>query len=175
MANLCFCRLSVEGDDAALAAFLDAARDGDDALSFERLLPVPDAHAVSGEMAADEDPHLMDAALDWCRSNWGTERREGPADLEERAAGLARIELATAWSPPVALVEHLIDAYPAFRFELVWAEPHEELAGRLIGGHGVAVSVETPRSGDEDVWLRAVGWDFDWHGPDDELADEDLV
>lgn len=77
-------------------------------------------------------------AYTWRLQNWGTKRESffgqlvsGHPSVLRRAEELVYF-FDTANSPPAALVSFVAARFPKLRFELLYAEPGNDLAGRLV-------------------------------------------
>lgn len=184
MPNWCHNTLQVSGEPQHLQGFLDAVADPEQntPLCFDSLVPQPpDLHErVELGLEGLINTELPDIRLDWYSwrvRHWGTkwepnfghgvavallteaavEAGEPPAD----GAGLillpgqAHFSFLTAWSPPTPWVQTASKLYPQLEFQLTWAEPGNDFAGRLQlqAGHGGETELQV-----EDVLAPQDRW-----------------
>ncbi|WP_440994150.1 hypothetical protein [Cysteiniphilum litorale] len=68
---------------------------------------------------------------EWTRENWGTKWNVHLADLDINRASDNDVSIGfdTAWTPPVAFIKTLINAYPTINFKLYYFEDGMGIAG----------------------------------------------
>lgn len=172
MPDWCTNRLIVSGEPSAIAAFAEKVRDDRRVLSFERIRPTPPALAESSPDRAEDLAQIAGLSeptsqYTWRVSRWGTKW-----DLSEDARleddpdpGRLVYLFGSAWSAPLALVEHAVSTHPDLGFELVWYSPATGEAGLLAGQSG-EITENTEVSGDPSSWLAGLGL-ADWTGSEE--------
>jgi hypothetical protein len=126
MPNVCINGLSIEGPEADLSECLEAIREGDIPLSFQKVQPPP----------TDVDADL------WRSNKWGTDR-EGWDFAVKRSPGRVDMGFATSWSPPEGVILHLSRRFFSLAFTLEWEQPEPPETGTLVCRNGVVVLRET--------------------------------
>ena len=123
MPNLCENVVKVKGPKADMVEFIEAVRDGEQILSFEKAVPIPK------ELKTDVSVNAF------CYDNWGTRSDADGLDIcpntVEELVDLWNKghEFLTAWSPPQQILEELSDAYPALTFIHGYKEELSGFAG----------------------------------------------
>lgn len=72
---------------------------------------------------------------DWCCENWGTKWDACEPHVNESEPQCFSVAFDTAWSPPIAWIQNIMDKYPNLEFSLEYDEP-----GMCFGGHLIANS-----------------------------------
>jgi|GEM_PF-6641755 len=121
MPNSCSNVLSITGPPKVLERFQSASKSGDAVLSFDSLCPLPD------QGLSNEEKHS------WILQNWGTWLVYPALLVTSPVKPLKRLvyEFVTAWSPPIALFEHVAPEYPELKFELRFCEPTRNICGHV--------------------------------------------
>ena len=125
MPNWCLNHLQVIGPAETVTRFVADAVGGnpwsqpllgrpEEALSFDSLLPIPQAVLAAGYAAA---------GCEWERRHWGCKWGACHSLLTERWEGGACYEFDTAWGPPLAFLKTTSRAWPELMFKLEYEEP----------------------------------------------------
>ena len=133
MPNWCFNYLRVTGPAEDVTRFQNQAEGFStwptspagpppEVFNFQSLLPIP------AEVLATENPTARQEAQ---RQHWGCRGGAEDAALVDEWEGGAIYEFATAWTPPLAFLEHLSRQWPT----LLWELDYEEA---LAGFQGLA-------------------------------------
>ncbi len=129
MPNHCVCKVTVIGHKEDLDEFEEHQ------LSFQHFVPRP-----------------VEAEADWYTWNvqhWGTKWEAWDYELKERDENFLIVEFTTAWSPPIAFFEALLQRYPRCWLKCSF---HEEggMAGVWIG----FIKDKSPRSQSELGFIK---------------------
>ena len=170
MPNWCENDLTIEGPKEVIEEFVRFAT-GETVFDFERFRPYPEEfrrldeiaetwdRAHAGKPGHANDPRPCDGyssgGYQWCIANWGT---TWPAQLVERCdpvpvsdAGLVELvyHFDTAWSPPIPVIEHAAQLFPALTFELRYFEALDAFNGMLrCSGGEITFDESGPYFGD---------------------------
>ena len=139
MPNWCFNNLRVAGPKKIVARFqnnaarLSAAQtpqvnQAPEVFSFQSLVPIP-ANLLTSEPASGRH--------EWEFQNWGCRGGANEAVLVSVSQDALAYEFETAWTPPLAFLEHLSRAWPTLSFELEYDEPYAGLKGNARAKAGV--------------------------------------
>lgn len=172
--NWCQNKLNISGSKKDLARFARENKSRGRSLSFEKLLPTPDAlsETVSPRKRSEdstEDMRLYMLELSgqaaptdwhtWRVQKWGTKWNVGEVARFERTEGGVLYDFDTAWSPPLPWVEAAAKAYPALSFDLKYYENGNNFSGQVIYGAGNLISQKEgtgqeihPEDGFEDAF-----------------------
>ena len=124
MPNWCFNNLRVAGPRKTVTRFRNrasgrsasqtrkAAQDLE-LFSFQKLVPVP-AHLLTAEAES--------VRREWEHQHWGCRGGTNEVTLVYISQEVLVYEFATAWTPPLALIENLSHAWPTLDFELEYDE-----------------------------------------------------
>jgi hypothetical protein len=77
-----------------------------------------------------------DGWYDWNVREWGTKWDAHEAELNYETETELSYKFDTAWSPPTAFFERIVEAYPDLDFEFEWEE-EQGWGGEAIGSSGV--------------------------------------
>lgn len=156
MPNWCDNILTVEGAPDDVRAFVECVKDGDEPLSFERLVPTPPAmtdedtaKALGRRSVGDSDRRAMPDWYNWRVANWGTKWDACDASLSDYTEGDTNAEyhLNTAWAPPEMWLVTVAKMFPRLRFTLRFVEEGLDYAGYTVFRGAQASSFElTPPS-----------------------------
>ena len=72
---------------------------------------------------------------DWSCDNWGTKWDACDPNINESEPQCFSVSFDTAWTPPIAWIQNIMDKYPNLEFSLEYDEP-----GMAYGGHLIANS-----------------------------------
>ena len=123
MPNWCVNELTVSGEQEGVARFVANAQCDDEPLSFEKIVPIPDA--------IDKMPY--DPYEYWARVIlWGTKWDVSEVQVIESFDGLITYSFDTAWSPPLPFVVRTSRVYKNVCFDIRWDEPGVGLFGRVV-------------------------------------------
>lgn len=157
MPNWCQNKLNVSGPKKELARFARENKKRGKSLSFEKLLPTPDALSEttspkkrSGDSQEDMRLYMLEltgqaAPSDWYTwrvQKWGTKWDVGEGLRFERTEEGLLYDFDTAWSPPLAWVEAASKAYPALKFDIKYCECGNDFSGRIVFEGGETVSTK---------------------------------
>jgi len=118
MPNWCWNHLEVTGDEKQLQEFVEkSTKATKEEFSFEGTLPCGDR----------EDWY------NWSCENWGTKWDACDSHVNESEPQCFSVGFDTAWSPPIAWIQNIMDKYPNLEFSLEYDEP-----GMCFGGHLIA-------------------------------------
>lgn len=162
MPNHCTNILEIDGDAETIERIrevLDDREREDEALTFEGLLPRPEAlkgikygrstiggktvkrwkeTEDSGRVPITEaetkrlrEKHGGADLLEWSRAHWGTKWNSYWSELEEEGDESLRYRFTTAWGPPDQFVAALREAFPKATIQLHFREPNMGMAGTL--------------------------------------------
>jgi len=112
----------------------------DTVFDFGKIIPYPEEYAKADDFAREwEERAKKDKTIDWslrpqdgynrggyewCIKNWGTKWNAAEPyidDFEDKTKGVY-IHFDTAWSPPIPIVDKLIELYPDLKFKLKYWE-----------------------------------------------------
>tara|TARA_R100001460_G_scaffold5911_3_gene15902 strand:+ start:553 stop:1134 length:582 start_codon:yes stop_codon:yes gene_type:complete len=96
--------------------------------SFEGTHPMPEE--IRETTTADKP-----CWYDWSCDNWGTKWDACESHVNESEPQYFSVGFETAWSPPIAWIQNIMDKYPNLEFSLEYDEP-----GMAYGGHLIAES-----------------------------------
>ena len=107
-----------------------------------------DIMAIAKKYQDNIDNHGHKTWYSWCIENWGT-KWDAIGDCEwddvpdENGEGNAEVRFDTAWSPPVAWLEHVAEMYPALHFTLHYREDGCCFKGVAVADGGEIVTDES--------------------------------
>lgn len=182
MANWCMNALTVSGPERAATELLSAMTGPDGLIDFERLLPTP-----TDKLGRDTDPGLELAVLltaspslivgladssaggeqVWRMAHWGS-RAIADMRLDQNRSGPGHLVFVfqSANTPPDMAIAAMSARWPGLAFELLWAEPTNEVGGRFLfmAGEAISVSGVNDLAGAKELFERtvladALGWE----------------
>lgn len=134
MPNWCLNRLTIKGTPEVVDKFVeDNKGEGDNALTFTAAAPMPESE--------------KDNCLDWNREHWGTKWDACSSRLSEHGdefgGGYSAIyDFDTAWAPPIAWFETVVENYPELDFTMEWEEGGMGFAGEIHASVGLTSKIE---------------------------------
>ena len=147
MPNWSYNTLVVTGEPADLRAFRHAVKElgppvhGSklEPICFRRHLPLPE------DVAADRGDGIegniqIPASIMWCRENWGTKWNAWFGTLRGSfKSGELTYRFDTAWTPPVAWLEHVATIHRELEFHLTYKEERGHFHGVMAFRNGESV------------------------------------
>ena len=139
MPNWCWNHLEVSGDEKQLQEFVEKSlvspeeneiHDGT-GFSFEGTLPRGDRKDW----------------YDWSVNNWGTKWDAYEPEILNNDINFFSVSFETAWSPPIAWIDNIMQDFPDLCFTLEYEEPGMCFGGRLSAQY-------------EEIW-DDLHWDLD--------------
>ena len=97
--------------------------------SFEGTHPMP--KELEETKSLSDEPNWYN----WRCDNWGTKWDACEPRINESEPQCFSVGFETAWSPPIAWIQNIMDKYPNLEFSLEYDEP-----GMAYGGHLIANS-----------------------------------
>ena len=122
MPNWCDNHLIIKGPDMDVLAFKQKAvghapwhepKPEPNVLNFHNLVPIP------GEVLKAD---YSSAGYDWELKHWGCKWGACHTDIVDEGEGYLGYRFDTAWSPPIAFVEHVSKEWPTLIFVLEYEE-----------------------------------------------------
>ena len=86
---------------------------------FNQIIPMPKSLKESSK--ENEEKYGHTDWYGWCNENWGTKWNSSDTAYVEQN-NTAKIYFNTAWSPPIPIIDKLINKYPLLNFELGFIE-----------------------------------------------------
>ena len=133
MPNWCWNSLNVSGDEKQLKEFVEKSTtnlEENDEFSFEGTLPRGDRKDW----------------YDWSVENWGTKWDAYESHIDNNDINYFSLSFDTAWAPPIAWINNIMQDFPDLCFELEYEETGCAFGGRLLAQH-------------DEVW-DDVNWDL---------------
>lgn len=163
MPNWCMNTMTVSGDPEKVAEFVEQHKGvalgnegepiGEEALDFNAVVPMPE-HLKHTKAPSDDGSETW---YDWAIKHWDTKWGACNAHCDHRKNDKEVIYyFDTAWSPPIAWFEKVIEAYPDLDFQLEWEECGMGFAGQLAGTKGIVGGIEE--------------WDIVWNEDEEEYV-----
>ena len=156
MADICINRLTVTGPAEERRRLVQLWADGKPV--FNRILPVPRRFKDDNE---------------WRCLNWGTKSDVGEEEWDcasvEEQEEVVTIWFATAWTPPLPVIEAMSVLYSGLEFDLAYFESGERFAGEA---HFVEGEGQTDLYEGDDPAYQDIAFEFGWE-EDDEGDDEE--
>ena len=107
MPNDCWCDVRIWADESTIQQFRNVE------FKFQELRPQPEFEQV-------EDKE--DLWYDWRRENWGTKWDRYEYRITGQGERCIKFRFTTAWTPPYALFEFLLEKYPDLFLHCDWSE-----------------------------------------------------
>ena len=131
--------LRVYGDKELVASFVESVA-GDGPFDFDRVCPMPRAADL-----VQKDPRSISAVWEWRWDHWGTSRNASDAECLITDDGkAANFPFATAWGPPVALIDGVAARFPGLAFKLAFFYDNHVGFGLWINGDQLGSVVKVP-------------------------------
>ena len=152
MPNWCWNHLEVSGDEIQLREFVEKStiniKENTDEIfdkfSFNGTYPMPeDLNITKGTQTQDEkEQAMLNKAryghtdwYDWRCEEWGTKWDACEAHIDHNDIDYFTVSFETAWSPPIAWINNIMQDFPDLRFILEYEEPGMCFGGRLLAQH----------------------------------------
>jgi hypothetical protein len=156
MPNNCDCELQVIGTLADVQKFIADVKgtrtttngEEEKALDFNKLVPYPQEYLDADKVfqawyklpfeeqkkVPQPDNAYDRAGYHWCIENWGTKWNayydtEWEFLAEDEDFTVAQLDFQTAWSPPLPIIDAMIDKYPELKFEFRYYEQGMQFQG----------------------------------------------
>jgi hypothetical protein len=141
-------RLLAKGNPQRIRSFLDLAQSERRSLDFQRIIPSPEIICHARKVFSSIGPRCQEQYFfdethwrdftpqeekelealgyrsweDWSFANSGTNKIAFGVELDETTVGLGYvvIDVETAWSPPIRILERLRDMFPEMAFSCEW-------------------------------------------------------
>ena len=110
MPNDCWCDVRIWADSSTIQHFRNVQ------FKFQELHPQPEFEPIPGHVGED------DRWYHWRKDNWGTKWDRYEYRLVAKGDNCLKLRFTTAWSPPYALFEYLLDNYPDLCLHCDWSE-----------------------------------------------------
>ncbi len=110
MPNDCWCDVRIWADDSTIQHFKNVQ------FKFQELRPQPEFAPIPGLQGED------DRWYSWRNKNWGTKWDRYEYRLVAQGDNCLKLRFTTAWAPPYALFEFLLDNYPDLFLHCDWSE-----------------------------------------------------
>ena len=156
MPNWVVNQVKIEGASEQIEELLAKCRKGEEAFSFEGIIPMPD-YIYRGALGQKErELYGENNWYDWCYRNWGTKWDACEVDVFHfKGDKYARIAFRTAWCAPMPVYEAMLEQYPDLDIYVEYAD--EDIGhncGRWLNGEELEID-EDPIVFACDLW----GWD----------------
>ena len=145
MPNWCYNHLEVTGDEKQLQKFVEKSTtniERDDEFSFNGTYSMPKTLRITA------GPHLSfiekikkyiniklyghDNWYNWSIANWGTKWDACESNIQHNDIDYFTVSFDTAWSPPIAWIDNIMQDFPDLCFTLEYEEPGMCFGGRLL-------------------------------------------
>ena len=145
MPNWCWNHLEVTGDEKQLQKFVEKSTtniERDDEFSFNGTYSMPKTLRITA------GPHLSfiekikkyiniklyghDNWYNWSIANWGTKWDACESNIQHNDIDYFTVSFDTAWSPPIAWIDNIMQDFPDLCFTLEYEEPGMCFGGRLL-------------------------------------------
>ena len=147
MPNWCQNTLSITGNKRDLTRFKKKAEDtGADSktfLSLNNFVPMP--KELEGTTSPCEPntelraKYGFDNWYDWHIANWGI-KWDVEANKKQEGSNWIKFHFDSPWAPPINAIITISKMYPELTFEIEYAEPGMNFAGRSIYKNGEVIS-----------------------------------
>ena len=146
MPNWCYNHLEVTGDEKQLQEFVEKSMNAhkETEFSFEGTHPMPeDLNITKGTRTQDEKEQAIlnkvkygyTSWYDWRCEEWGTKWDACEANICHNDIDYFSVSFDTAWSPPIAWIDNIMQDFPGLCFTLEYEEPGMCFGGRLLAQH----------------------------------------
>ena len=157
MPNWCLNTLTVIGEPGAVSSLKKKSGSPESLFSLDKLYPVPSEEEQQSSIESNTSDALLDIVLAstvasgmptdyaWKVKNWGTKGSSTYEQVLIDQEGSWCIEFATAWSPPLKLIEKVSGDFPTLLFKVEYEEMGMLLNGTAtyMEGELIAKSEET--------------------------------
>ena len=148
MPNWCWNHLEVHGDEIQLREFVEKSENCPEGseFTFNGTHPMPeDLNITKGTQTQDEkEQAMLNKAryghtdwYDWRCEEWGTKWDACEANIDHNDIDYFAVSFETAWNPPIAWIENIIQDFPDLCFTLEYEEPGMCFGGRLSAQYEV--------------------------------------
>ena len=149
MPNWCWNHLEVTGDEIQLREFVEKSTiniEENDEFSFNGTYPQPeDLNITSGTQTQDEkEQAILNKAkygytdwYDWKCAEWGTKWDACESHIDHNDINYFAVTFESAWSPPIAWIDNIMQDFPDLSFTLEYEEPGMCFGGRLSAQYEV--------------------------------------
>ena len=149
MPNWCWNHLEVTGDEIQLREFVEKSTiniEENDEFSFNGTYPMPeDLNITSGTQTQEEkEQAILNEAkygyTDWDHwrvAEWGTKWDACESHIDHNDINYFAVTFESAWSPPIAWIDNIMQDFPDLSFTLEYEEPGMCFGGRLSAQYEV--------------------------------------
>ena len=149
MPNWCWNHLEVTGDEIQLREFVEKSTiniEENDEFSFNGTYPMPeDLNITSGTQTQEEkEQAILNEAkygyTDWYHwrvAEWGTKWDACESHIDHNDINYFAVTFESAWSPPIAWIDNIMQDFPDLSFTLEYEEPVMCFGGRLSAQYEV--------------------------------------
>ena len=149
MPNWCWNHLEVTGDEIQLREFVEKSTiniEENDEFSFNGTYPMPeDLNITSGTQKQEEkEQAILNEAkygyTDWYHwrvAEWGTKWDACESHIDHNDINYFAVTFESAWSPPIAWIDNIMQDFPDLSFTLEYEEPGMCFGGRLSAQYEV--------------------------------------
>ena len=149
MPNWCWNQLEVTGDEIQLREFVEKSTiniEENDEFSFNGTYPMPeDLNITSGTQTQEEkEQAILNEAkygyTDWYHwrvAEWGTKWDACESHIDHNDINYFAVTFESAWSPPIAWIDNIMQDFPDLSFTLEYEEPGMCFGGRLSAQYEV--------------------------------------
>ena len=149
MPNWCWNHLEVTGDEIQLREFVEKSTiniEENDEFSFNGTYPMPeDLNITSGTQTQEEkEQAILNEAkygyTDWYHwrvAEWGTKWDACEPNIDHNDKDYFAVTFESAWSPPIAWIDNIMQDFPDLSFTLEYEEPGMCFGGRLSAQYEV--------------------------------------
>ena len=149
MPNWCWNHLEVTGDEIQLREFVEKSTiniEENDEFSFNGTYPMPeDLNITSGTQTQEEkEQAILNEAkygyTDWYHwrvAEWGTKWDACESHIDHNDINYFAVTFESAWSPPIAWIDNIMQDFPDLSFTLEYEEPGMCFGGRLSAQYEV--------------------------------------
>ena len=135
MPNWCWNHLEVTGDEIQLREFVEKSTiniEENDEFSFNGTYPMPeDLNITSGTQTQEEkEQAILNEAkygyTDWYHwrvAEWGTKWDACESHIDHNDINYFAVTFESAWSPPIAWIDNIMQDFPDLSFTLEYEEP----------------------------------------------------
>ena len=148
MPNWCYNHLEVSGDEKQLQEFVEKSENCPEGseFTFNGTHPMPeDLNITKGTQTQDEkEQAMLNKAkygytdwYDWKCAEWGTKWDACEPHISHDDKDYFSVSFDTAWSPPIAWIDNIMQDFPDLSFTLEYEEPGMGFGGRLSAQYEV--------------------------------------
>ena len=143
MPNWCVNKIRVTSEyPEEIDRFLQFIRSDDEEFDFNNIIPYPEEYKILDDIANEWKNNNQEEdwskrpkdgfdrdRLDWYVDNWGPKSNPGYVEIQRKSDKEVLIIIDTAWSPPIPIINILIDNYPEIDISMRYSEHGTGISG----------------------------------------------